>query len=235
MAQRAANDLVRAGSRPGAIHNNCSGKHAGFICLACADGVEPLGYIKAGHPTMRAVMGAVSDMTEAAMEPERVGIDGCSIPTQSAVLATIARGFARLCTGQHLGPARAQAGRRILQAAARAPFMVAGTDRFCTDVMSLLGARVFVKTGAEGVYCAAFPESGLGVALKCDDGATRASEIMMAAVIARFLAMSEAEAASFRRFLHPEIRNWNGLLTGSMRPATVLLSNSARRPGSVVL
>jgi L-asparaginase II len=227
MAQRAANDLVRAGSRPSAIHNNCSGKHAGFICLACADGGEPEGYVKATHPTMRTVMGAVSDMTEAAMESDSIGIDGCSIPTQSAVLATIARGFARLCTGQHLGPARAAAGRRILQAAARAPFMVAGTDRFCTDVMALLGQRVFVKTGAEGVYCAAFPELGLGVALKCDDGTTRASEIMMAAVIARFLPMSEQETVAFGRFLYPEIRNWNGLLTGSMRPTAALAPNSA--------
>ncbi|MFN8831904.1 MAG: asparaginase [Labrys sp. (in: a-proteobacteria)] len=235
MFQRAANDLVQAGIRPSALHNNCSGKHAGFICLTCGEGGEPAGYVRADHPTMRMVMGAVSDMTGASMAPDGVGVDGCSIPTQSAVLARIARGFARLATGQHVGPSRAAAFRRIREAAAKAPFMVAGTGRFCTEVMALLGPRAFVKTGAEGVYCAAFPDAGLGVALKCDDGATRAAEIMMAAMIARFVPMSPTQTAAFERFLRPEIRNWNGILTGSMRPSAALMPNSGSEAGSAVL
>jgi L-asparaginase II len=97
--------------------------------------------------------------------------------------------------------------------------MVAGSGRFCTDVMMLLGARAFVKTGAEGVFCAALPEQGLGIALKCADGASRASEVMMAALIAKLLPMDEAEAAKFDRFVRPVMKNWNGITVGHLRPA----------------
>ena len=76
-------------------------------------------------------------------------------------------------------------------ACAAQPYYVAGTGRFCSEIMKRFGARVLVKTGAEGVFCGALPEQGIGVALKCDDGATRAAEVAMAAMIARFLPMSE--------------------------------------------
>ena len=78
--------------------------------------------------------------------------------------------------------------------------MVAGTGRFDTEVMTLLGARAFTKTGAEGVFCAALPELGLGLAVKADDGATRAAQVMIAALIAKFLPMSDAERARFETF-----------------------------------
>jgi L-asparaginase II len=89
--------------------------------------------------------------------------------------------------------------------------------RFCTEIMQLFGARVFVKTGAEGVYCGALPELGLGIALKCDDGAGRAAQAVMAALIARFLPLGDAERAALSRFVHPTLRNWNGFEVGSLR------------------
>jgi L-asparaginase II len=104
-------------------------------------------------------------------------------------------------------------------ACAAHPWHVAGSGRFCTEVMQLLGPRTFVKTGAEGVYCAALPAAGLGIALKCDDGATRAAEVAMAALIARSVEMSDAEATAFERLLRPTIRNWNGIEVGALRPA----------------
>ena len=97
--------------------------------------------------------------------------------------------------------------------------MVAGAGRFDTEVMKLLGARAFTKTGAEGVFCAALPELGLGLAVKADDGAGRAAEVMIAALIAKFLPMSDAERAGFARFVAPRLLNWRGLEVGSLRPA----------------
>jgi L-asparaginase II len=215
--RRSAEALVRAGMRPSPLHNNCSGKHAGFICLACHERRDPFGYVASGHPVMREVMGAVSEMSGAAMSEEEIATDGCSIPTQPAPLTGLATGFARLCTGLHLGPERAKAAARLLRAAAAHPFMIAGSGRFDTDVMSVLGARAFVKTGAEGVYCAAFPELGYGVALKADDGTTRASEAMMAAVIAKLLPLSDEERRALGPRLEPRITNWNGIETGRVR------------------
>jgi len=216
---RAAEALLRAGEKPCALHNNCSGKHSGFICVACAEGIDTEGYIAAAHPVMREVMGAVHEMSGAFMGGPAVGIDGCSIPTQAAALAGVARGFARFGTGAHLGAERAKAAARIRKAVAANPFMVAGTGRFCTEIMEIFGNRVFVKTGAEGVFCASFPELGYGIALKCDDGATRAAELMMAGLIARFLPLSQNETAALQRFLTPVQKNWNGMEVGRMRLA----------------
>lgn len=215
----ATNALVRESLKPNALHNNCSGKHAGFICTACAMGFDPSGYIGANHPVMHTVMEAVAEMSGAAMGGPLVGIDGCSIPTQAAPLAGLARGFAQFGTGEHLGPERAKAAARIRKAAAAEPFLVAGTGRFCTDIMTLFGTRVFVKTGAEGVFCGAFPELGYGIALKCDDGTTRASEVIMATLIARFVPMSEDERERLKSFTEPVLQNWNGIEVGRLRAA----------------
>jgi L-asparaginase II len=80
---------------------------------------------------------------------------------------------------------------------------------------------VFVKTGAEGVFCGALPEQGLGIAVKCDDGAGRAAEVMMAATLARFLT-SDVDQAKLARFVRPTLRNWNGIAVGGLRPTESL-------------
>jgi L-asparaginase II len=86
-------------------------------------------------------------------------------------------------------------------------------------MMRLFGEEVFVKTGAEGVFCAALPRYGLGIAVKADDGGSRAAEVITAALIDAFLPMSDEQRASLQRYLGPEIRNWNGALVGGLRPA----------------
>jgi L-asparaginase II len=111
---------------------------------------------------------------------------------------------------------------RLRRACANKPWYVAGTDRFCTEIMQLLGERVFVKTGAEGVYCAALPQQGLGIALKCDDGASRAAQAIMAAVIARFLPLAANERAGLERFVAPVLRNWNGFEIGRVEATDAL-------------
>jgi L-asparaginase II len=106
--------------------------------------------------------------------------------------------------------------------------MVAGSGRFDTRVMERLGDRVFCKVGAEGVYCAALPELGLGVALKMDDGNTaRACEVVMAAVVERLLALDEADAVFMETFSHPVMRNWNGIEVGGLRPSGTLIAFAA--------
>lgn len=201
----AARALAASGTKPGAVHNNCSGKHAGFICLACASGEEPAGYVRPDHPTMRRVTAALAEMTGTVLDERNRGIDGCSIPTYAIPLRALARAFARFGTA---GGAAA----RIRAAVAAHPFMVAGTERFDTVLMSALGARVFAKGGAEGVHCAALPEPGLGIAVKCDDGTARAADLICATLIARFLGTGVPES-----LLRPVLRNWNGITVGALR------------------
>jgi L-asparaginase II len=222
MGEKAARTLAASGAHPTALHNNCSGKHAGFICLACGLDEDPKGYIQPSHVVQRAVIGAMTEMTGAAHGPEMMGVDGCSIPTYAIPLKAMALGFARFASGTGMGPERAKATTRIRLAVAAHPHMVAGTDRFDTLIMQTLGARIFTKTGAEGVFCAAIPEAGLGIALKCDDGGTRAAQVAMAALAARFLSLDEAEAAAMAPLLSPVLRNWNGIEVGRVRAVGAL-------------
>lgn len=219
MGEDASRALAAAGGTPNALHNNCSGKHAGFVCLACDRGEDPAGYVRPDHPTMREVTAALADVTGAKLDESNRAVDGCSIPTYATPLRALALGFARFGTGQGMAPARAEAARRIRAAVAAHPHMVAGTGRFDTKLMTALGARVFSKTGAEGVFCVAMPELGLGIALKCDDGAGRAAEVATAALVARFLRPEGAAGEAVAALARPALRNWNGIHVGDVGPA----------------
>jgi L-asparaginase II len=231
-AQRA---LAQRGERPGPLHNNCSGKHAGFLCLACAlaQGGDVAafarGYVAPEHPVMREVTAALSGTTGCDLEHAPRGTDGCSIPTYAIPLVALARAYAKVATGLGVAPERARALRRLREAVAAAPFMVGGTGRFDSRVMQRLGERACIKVGAEGVYCAALPEQGLGVAIKIDDGNNaRAAEVAMAAVIEGLLRLDDDEAALMRGLSAPQLLNWNGIEVGGLRASTLLRSLAQR-------
>ncbi len=216
--------MAAAGGQPSALHNNCSGKHAGFVCLGClmAEGADRRaflrGYVQPDHPVMREVSAAVQAATGYDLAQTAMGIDGCSIPTHAIPLHHLAHAFARVATGVGLSPAHAAAARRLRAAVASAPFMVGGSGSFDTRVMQQLGARVFCKVGAEGVYCAALPELGLGVAIKMDDGNNaRACEVVMAAVLLRLLDPVGDDAALLHACSDVALNNWNGIEVGRLR------------------
>jgi len=216
MNQAAAFALARTGT-PTALHNNCSGKHAGFLCVACAQGIDHVGYWRPDHPVQQTVRTVLEDLSGAVLSPECRAIDGCSVPTWATPLKNLAHAFAKFGSGRGLSRERAAAAARLRAACARKPWHVAGTGRFCTDIMRLLGTRAFVKTGAEGVYCGALPEQGLGIAIKCDDGGGRAAEAIMATIIARLLPLESADRTALARFAQPILRNWNGFEVGVLR------------------
>jgi L-asparaginase II len=216
MNQQAAFALAKTGA-PSALHNNCSGKHAGFLCVACATGIDHAGYWRPEHPVQERVRGVLEDLTGVILRPEQCAVDGCSVPTWAIPLKSLAQAFAKFGAGHRLPNERAAAAARLRTACAQKPWHVAGTGRFCTEIMKLLGARVFVKTGAEGMFCGALPGEGLGIAVKCDDGAGRAAETVMAALIARFLPLKADERTALSRFANPNLRNWNGIEVGALR------------------
>jgi L-asparaginase II len=225
--QAATVALARTGATPSALHNNCSGKHAGFICVCCHAGVDHRGYIAAGHKLQEMVREAMEDVTGAAHGPGNRGTDGCSIPTYAVPLKNLAIGFAKMATGQGLSPGRAKAAKRLFAACMAEPFYVAGTGRADTALMQAAPGRIFVKVGAEGVYCAAVPELGLGIALKCDDGAGRAAEIAISEVLASLFIKDEALAARLTELANPVLTNWNGMTVGSSRPTAALTGSDA--------
>ena len=221
--------LAAAGQEPSALHNNCSGKHSGFVCLGChLSGRDTAGdrraflqgYVKPDHPVMREVSAALQATTGYDLQAAAAGTDGCSIPTYAIPLRHLAHAFARVATGVGLSPEHQRAAARLRAAVAAAPDMVAGTGRLDTRLMQRLGSRVFCKVGAEGVYCAALPELGLGVAIKMDDGNNaRACEVLMAHVVEQLLPLQAEDAAFVHGLSHVTMRNWNGLTVGALRPA----------------
>jgi len=219
--QPSAQALARSGGMASAVHNNCSGKHAGFLCVACSIGAAREHYTDPTHPVQRMVRAALEQLTGVPLTSDDCAIDGCSAPTWALPLVSLARGFARFATGMGLTPDRARAAARLREACAAHPWHVAGTGRFCTAIMERFGTRYFIKTGAEGVYCAALPEHGLGVALKCDDGAGRAAEVMMAATLLR-LSRSINEQEQLEPFTQVMLRNRNGVTVGEVRPTQLL-------------
>lgn len=215
-----AEALMQAGVAPGAVHNNCSGKHAAMLVTAKHRGEPTRGYVERGHPVQQRVMGVLEQMCGVSLDTAPCGTDGCSIPTFALPLGNLALGMARFADpGDEVPERRAAAVRRIAAAMAAEPLMVAGEGRYCSAMIGATAGRALVKTGAEGVFCAALPELGLGVALKCEDGAKRAAEMMMTAVLMRLGVLDEATARSIDRGLEEPILNWNGRLVGEVRAA----------------
>ena len=209
--------MAKAGETPTALHNNCSGKHAGFLSTAVHLAEPTQGYVRFDHPVQQRILGTLEAMCGLGLGNAPRGIDGCAIPTIAIPLENLAYGMARFGAPDDLPPARAAACRRIAEAVAAQPFMVAGTGRYCTEVMRVTGRAALVKTGAEGVFCAALPDYGLGVALKCDDGAGRAAEVMMSAVLRHVgVLTAEMEAQLADRITVP-VTNRNGVRVGEIR------------------
>ena len=171
------------------------------------------------HPVQRAVARTISELCDIDLGSQPHGIDGCSVPTWAIPLRNLALGFARFGSGVTLSEGRRAAARRIIEAVRAHPFMVAGTNRFCTRVMQAV-PRAFVKTGAEGVFCGAIPHAGLGIALKCDDGAARASETAMAAVMASLTVWTDAERQALENFARTDLSNWRRIHVGDVHAVT---------------
>lgn len=216
--------LIRAGEPVTALHNNCSGKHAGFLAFAAHTGLPTKGYVGFSHPVQREIAAVLETVTGAVHGEDNYGLDGCSIPTYSIPLARLAAAYGRFSAGRDPSPARSAAMLRLRDACMAHPEMVAGTDRFDTLIMQALPGRVFTKTGAEGVFVACLPELGIGLALKCVDGATRAAETACAFLVRSLLERSSAglddgEAAALRELENPILRNRNGWAFGTVRVA----------------
>jgi L-asparaginase II len=208
--EKAHHALVHDGQPCRAVHNNCSGKHAAMLALARQLGADPQDYVKPEHPVQRAIAATIGRICGCDLEAQAFGVDGCSVPTWAIPIRNMALGFARFADPENA------AALRIIEAVRQYPFMVAGTRRFDTELMTAL-PRVFVKTGAEGVYCGCIPHAGLGIALKCDDGAGRAAEVAMASVLSSLDVWTPEEKQILLRFRHHGLKNWRAIPVGEVR------------------
>lgn len=222
MDRSTANQLVATATRPGPLHNNCSGKHTAMLTTALHLGAPTAGYEQPGHPVQRQVTATLSAMYGCDLAAAPYGTDGCSIPTIAVPLRNVALAMAKFGAPDDLPPDRATAARRIFTAVTSHPALTAKPGYFDTDVMQELGPVALIKTGAEGVYCAAVPDRGLGVALKILDGAPRGARVAMAAVLRRLGVIDDAAAARLAANLTEPLFNHNRLHIGDVRPGDCL-------------
>lgn len=211
--------LIRAGESPCQIHNNCSGKHCGFLTLNQHLGGGP-DYIEIDHPVQRACLAAFEEVTDLASPGW--GVDGCSAPNFLTTLHGMARAMAVFAAAREGQGTRASAAARLRDAMIAHPELVAGESRACTLLMRACTEPVALKTGADGFFIAILPRRKLGVALKIADGASRASESAIAALLVR-LGVLEREHPAAKRFLNPVILSRRGIEAGRITPTAELL------------
>lgn len=211
-------EMIREGRKPGRILNNCSGKHSGFLTLTQHLKAGP-DYVDPAHPVQVACREAFEEVT--GETSPGFGIDGCSAPNFATSMTGMARAMAFFAGAAGRGDAQSKAAARLVEAMIAHPDLVAGEGRACTLLMRAASEPVAIKTGAEGYFIAILLGRGLGVAVKIADGATRAAECVIAALLVR-LGVLEAGHPDVARFLNPAIRNWDGLVTGEIRPVAGL-------------
>ncbi|WP_420014212.1 asparaginase [Tateyamaria sp.] len=206
--------LVKTDQSPCQYHNNCSGKHSGFLTLAKHLGAGP-DYIDPDHPVQQACLEAFERTTQETSPG--FGIDGCSAPNYASTLHGMARAMA------HFAAADADSAEgQLRQSMGLHSDLVAGEGRACTRLMRAMDGKVAIKTGAEGFFIAILPEQRMGVALKISDGATRASECAIAQILVNLGALDPNHPEALA-FTNGAIKNRRDIETGHLRAAPALL------------
>jgi L-asparaginase II len=212
---RARAALSKAGVKPTAVHNNCSGKHAGFLALALHMGVDPARYLERENEAQSAVRRAVEEMSGTRSGELSVAIDGCSAPTFRLPLARLATALARVANPEKLRPARRNACERMLRVAAEHPELIgASQGSLCSDLLRVSEGKLFPKLGAEAVYVLGVRGQSRGLALKIDDGNYRAMQPLVVELCERFGFLTNEQAARLGNWRQGPIRNWAGVEVG---------------------
>jgi L-asparaginase II len=169
-------EMIRAGKKPTALHNNCSGKHAAMLAFAKHTGAALESYERVENPVQQAILDCVSEFTDVPTGEIKIGIDGCAAPNFAVPVSAMALAFVRLVfPPKKFDEETREACRRVVSAMMFYPEMIGGTERLDTLIMQSLRGKIVSKIGAEGVYSAGVLPSprwkkGLGIALKIEDG-----------------------------------------------------------------
>ena len=216
--QPARDEMIRAHEVPCQYHNNCSGKHSGFLTMARHMGAGPE-YVEIDHPVQQACMNAFDEGT--GLTSPTYGIDGCSAPNPATTVHGMARAMAWFASAHDRNDRQSRAAVQLREAMMQHPDLVAGEGRSCTALMRAMQGRAAVKTGAEAVFIAIIPEKRLGLAIKIADGAKRASECVVTALLVGLGVLDAAHPAALG-YMNAPIKNRRGIVTGSIKP---VLSN----------
>jgi len=213
-------DLLADGRGPQRIHHNCSGKHLGMLSTCCHLGEQTRNYRLYNHDAQKRWFEVIESSTNTRVMQLPWGYDGCAIPTLALPLQRIALGMARFGDKDFFNGARREAVQRIRKAVTENPYLVAGKERLCTDLMDRLAPGVLIKVGADGVYAAVLPKLKIGVALKIDDGHQVAAGVALGAVLQSLGVINRDDMQALGEYLTPSIANSRGETIGRTEPSS---------------
>ena len=210
------------------LYNNCSGKHAAMLALAVAEGWPVEGYERPEHPVQRLITRTLAEVCGAAAEDVLTGVDDCGVVVFAAPLTVIAQGYARLAGAMAEGDARERALNRIRMAMTSHPGTVGGAGRFSTALMEKTRGRIVAKGGAEGLECLGLPGRGLGIAVKCLDGAARPLAPAVIALLQQLGELADGDRERLGELSRPTLRNHARREVGTIEAVIEATSDSTR-------
>ena len=233
MHEPSARALVARGERPTALHNNCSGKHAGLLLACRLLDLDPAQYWKPEHAIEKRVLDRVADYCDTPADRIGIAVDGCSLPVFFLSLASLARGYARLVSRRRPGEGAREASvrDRICRAMWESPAMVAGLGRFTTDFLESGRGRWIGKEGAEGVYAIgirspAASGKSVGIAFKMEDGSSRARDAVVLDILERLRWISSGARRSLSPHRSPVVRNVRGAVVGRIEAVVAMVGQA---------
>jgi L-asparaginase II len=208
-------DVLRGGLPRTALYNNCSGKHAGMLALAVAEGWPTEGYHRPEHPAQHLMHQTIAEACGVAPSSLEAGVDGCGLPVFALPLTAMARGYAVLASARaDAADARTRSLARIARAMGAYPYTVEGRGRASTALMEATKGRVVAKGGAEGLLLMGLTDRGLGIAIKCEDGTARSVGPAAVAVLEQLGALMATELEALAKLRRPMVTNVVGLEVG---------------------
>ena len=206
--------LIKNDLQPQKIHNNCSGKHAGFLAYCVYKNLSTDDYIHPGHALHREILEVISDFHRYPKEKIRQGIDGCSAPIFSFPVYNQAVAYKNLVSPDGFGEDITRACRMMVDAIVKYPEMIAGKKRYCSDLMRVSEGKLIGKTGADGVYSIGIMGLNYGICIKVDDGKMGPQYNIAQAVIEQLNILTEEHNEELRHYMRHENKNFGGLVTG---------------------
>lgn len=220
--EETARAMLAAGEKPNSLHSNCSGKHSGMLTLTAHLAFDPLNYLDLNHPVQQMILDYISEFTGYPRQEIAIGVDGCGVPVHGLPIYNMSLAYARLTRPEGIEQKRADACRRITQAMMTHPEMVGGTDRFCTDLMRVAEGKLVGKAGAAGVYCVGIIEEGIGITVKCEDGAGRGRDPVVVEILQQLGYLNKEQVQALEKYHRPQNINHRKEKCGEVIPVVNL-------------
>ncbi len=201
-----ASSIRQQGLKPEAVHNNCSGKHSGLLTLCQYYGWSSGDYLNPEHPVQRMIKGIISEITEYPEDEIYLGEDGCGVPVFGLPLRNMALAYAHLSNPKTMDGKYQEAADKITSCMENNPLLVAGEDRFNTELMEVTGNKLVAKSGAEGVFCIGV-HGKLGLAIKVRDGNNRAVPPAIIEILSKLEILDKEEKEALAKYHYPLVLN----------------------------